>query len=267
VNDTSSPSATNRVEPLNPLRARLAAGDTCAVCLVTVASVPVALTLATAGFDALLIDLEHGPIGIESAQAMIASTAGTGCVPLVRVPWNEAWLAKPALDAGAMGIVFPMVTTADEAAKAVGAVRYPPRGQRGFGPIYAAPRWGTSLAEYGRRADDEVLCIALIEHRRAIENLEEIVAVPGLDVAAVAPFDLAYSFGRGPLPPDDPDLQTAVQRFEEVVGPSPVHLGGGAGRPDDVPGMVERGYRFVMAGMDVGFLQAGARRTLAAFHR
>ncbi|MFN0089383.1 MAG: HpcH/HpaI aldolase family protein [Acidimicrobiales bacterium] len=250
---------------LNPLKARLAAGEAVSVCLVSSPSVPSALALARAGFDGLMFDLEHCPITIETAQAMIAATLGAGCTPLVRVPWNVPWLAKPVLDAGAMGVIFPMVTTAQEAAAAVAAVRYPPVGERGFGPIYAAPAWGVDLGRYGQIADEEVLCIALIEHQRAIANLEEIVAVPGLDVAALAPFDLAYSYGkRGPRP-GDPDLAAAVERFESVVGPSPVILGGGAGRAEDTARMIERGYRFLIAGMDVAFLQAGAARALAPF--
>jgi 4-hydroxy-2-oxoheptanedioate aldolase len=126
---------------INPLKARLAAGKPAVGLLVSMPSVHIAQVLAAAGFDWLFFDMEHGPIGIESAHAMITATSGSACAPVVRVPWNVHWLAKPVLDAGAMGIIFPMIRSAADAELAVRAVRYPPAGERGFGPFYAPARW------------------------------------------------------------------------------------------------------------------------------
>ena len=180
----------------NPLKAKLAAGG-CATCfMVTMPSVAMAQVLAASGADALIVDMEHGPIDLATAHAMIAATKGTQAVPIVRVPWTEPWLAKPILDAGAYGINFPMVSTAALARETVRAVRYPPTGSRGFAPSYAPIRWGLSTEEYLRCADREVLNIVTIEEPAAIEALDEILAVPGIDVVVIASFDLSMALGR-----------------------------------------------------------------------
>ena len=133
--------------------------------------------------------MEHGPIDLATAHAMIAATKGTPAVPLVRVPWAEPWLAKPVLDAGAYGINFPMVSTAALARETVRAVRYPPAGARGYAPSYAPARWGLPAEEYLRCADREILNIVTIEEPAAIAALDEILAVPGIDVVVIASFD------------------------------------------------------------------------------
>jgi 4-hydroxy-2-oxoheptanedioate aldolase len=127
------------IEPAssNPLKAKLAAGD-CATCImVTMPSVAMAQVLASSGVDCLIIDMEHGPIDVATVHAMVATTRGTGTAPVVRVPWAEPWLAKSVLDTGAMGINFPMVSTAALARETVRAVRYRPLGVRGYAPSCA----------------------------------------------------------------------------------------------------------------------------------
>ena len=131
--------------PINALKARLDADQPGVGIIVSMPSVQTTQVLANAGFDWLFIDMEHGPIDIASAHAMITATTGTRAAPLVRVPWNVHWLVKPVLDAGAMGIIFPMIRSAEEAERAVRAVRYPPRGRRGFGPFYAPLRFGKTM--------------------------------------------------------------------------------------------------------------------------
>ena len=181
---------------VNPLKAKLAAGE-CATCfMVTMPSVAMVQVLASSGVDALIIDMEHGPIDLATAHAMIAATKGTPAVPIVRVPWSEPWLAKPVLDAGAFGINFPMISSAVLARETVRAVRYPPTGGRGWAPSYAPLRWGLSTEEYLRSADREVLNIVTIEEPAAIEALDEILAVPGIDVVVIASFDLSMAMGR-----------------------------------------------------------------------
>ena len=133
-----------------------------------------------------------GRSGSNSAHAMITATNGSACAPIVRVPWNVHWLAKPVLDAGAMGIIFPMVRSAADAEAAVRAVRYPPAGERGFGPFYAPARFGLTMQTYADPADREILCILLIEHKDAIENIEAILDGAGgrrLPDRAVRPRD------------------------------------------------------------------------------
>ncbi len=252
--------------PINPLRARLDAGQAGLGVLVSMPSVQVVQILARAGFDWLFVDMEHGPIDIESAHAMIAATQGTPAAPLVRVPWNEPWLVKPALDAGAMGIIFPMIRSAAEARAAVSAVRYPPRGERGFGPFYAAKRFGVELSDYADVADREVLCLALIEHRDAIEDIEAIAAVDGLDACLIAPFDLSMSYGHRDGADHD-DVQRAIARAESVLLPSGLAVGGLALDPATAQTMIERGYRLIITGFDVLFLERAAAQALQGIDR
>ena len=140
----------------NPLKAKLAAGD-CATCfMATMPSVAMAQVLAASGADALIVDMEHGPIDLATAHAMIAATKGTPAVPLVRVPWSEPWLAKPVLDAGAYGVNFPMVSTAELARETVARSATRPPASR-LRPGLRADRWGLSTEDYLRVADREVL--------------------------------------------------------------------------------------------------------------
>ena len=139
--------------PLNRLRA-LWAEDRCALgAIATIPSVQTVQILAAAGLDFIIIDMEHGPIGPTEAHAMIATTAGSPLVPLVRVAATTPWHAKVPLDLGAMGVCFPLISTREDAEAAVRAVRYPPVGERAWRPFYAPPRWGLSPRDYQDRAD------------------------------------------------------------------------------------------------------------------
>ena len=249
-------------QPLNPLRARLERDEPAFGALVSMPSVHVVQTLAHTGFDWLFFDMEHGPIDIESAHAMVSATRGSSAAPVIRVAWNEHWLVKPALDTGAMGIIFPMIRSAADAEAAVRAVRYPPTGERGFGPFYASMRFGVEMNAYADVADREVLCMALIEHRDAIDNIEAIAAVEGLDACLIAPFDLSMSYDHRDGA-DHPEVREAIARAEKVLLPSPVHVGGLALDEPSARAMIERGYRLILTGFDVLFLQRAAGEMLS----
>ena len=183
--------------------------------------------LAAAGADVVMIDQEHGPIGPESLHAMIASTAGTTCSPWVRVPRSDEALVKTALDAGAEGIVFPLVSTAEAAAECVALTRYPPQGRRGWGPFVAHSRWGVELFDYLDQRGDATACTILIETRSAIENIERLCQVDGIDCMTIAPFDLSTELGvSGRL--DAPEVVEAVQHAEDVILGAGIPLGGAA---------------------------------------
>jgi 4-hydroxy-2-oxoheptanedioate aldolase len=246
---------------LNRLRT-LWANDGCAFgSIATIASVQTVQVLARSGLDFMLIDLEHGPIDIQTAHAMIAATSGTPLVPLVRVSGKEPWQAKAPLDLGAMGVAFPMTNNREDAAAIVKAVRYPPDGERYWGPFYAPLRWGQSMREYLDTADDEVLAIAVIEHHEAVEHAAEIARTPGLDVVVIGPGDLATSMGlRGRA--DHPDVQAAIARIEQGVNGSGVVLGGVAPTAAQARPMIERGYRLLMVGFDWALLQRGIAAAL-----
>jgi 4-hydroxy-2-oxoheptanedioate aldolase len=241
-----------------PLKAKLAAGG-CATCImVTMPSVAMAQVLAGSGVDALIIDMEHGPIDLATAHAMIAATKGTPAVPLVRVPWSEPWLAKPVLDAGAFGINFPMVSTPALARETVRAVRYPPAGTRGYAPSYAPIRWGLPTEDYLRVAYGEVLNIVTIEEPSAIEALDEILAVPGLDVVVIASFDLSMAMGR-PGRFDDPELRRLVAGAEAKIRAAGLPMGGVALTPEAARAKREAGYRLLLVGFDVLMVEQAAR--------
>ena len=254
--------ATSQPRVINPLRARLAADQPAVGVTNSKPSVHTTQVLAACGFDWLFLDMEHGPIGIEAVHAMITVTNGTRAAPIVRVPWNVHWLVKPVLDAGAMGIIFPMIRSAADAEEAVRSVRYPPTGQRGFGPFYAPLRFGLTMQTYADPADEEILCILLIEHKDAIDAIEHIVAVPGVDACLIAPFDLAMSYGYRDGP-DHPEVQAAIKQAEQAIVKSAVHLGGLALTAEIANAMIGRGYRMILTGFDIRLLQQGAAATLS----
>ena len=243
------------------LKERLALeGDVLNGVMGTIPSAVAAQAVAAAGADFLLVDREHAPIGREALHAMIAATAGTGCGPLVRVPAIDEAEVKLALDAGAEGISFPMVRSAADVERCVALLRYPPDGARGWGPFVAHSRYGTSAAEYARAVGPHISCWAQIETLEAVQDIEAIVRVPGLDVVVLAPFDLSIGARRrGTL------RRAALRRGgggrRARRGRAGVPICGvalDAARAADLAG---RGYRALLRGIDV-FMLADA---VAAF--
>ncbi|MBV8094755.1 MAG: hypothetical protein JOY71_00335 [Acetobacteraceae bacterium] len=215
--------------------------------------------IAAAGADWVMIDQEHGPVGWESLHAMIAATAGTRCSPWVRVPAAEPAHVKPALDAGAEGIKFPLVTSAADAANCVALTRYPPLGRRGWGPFVAHARWGAELRSYGVQQGLQIVCILLIETRAAIESIEEICRVDGVDGLFIAPFDLSTDLGvSGDL--DSPELKRAISHAERAILSAGIPLGGVAFNREHTAELVGRGYRIIGQGFDVLALAQSVRQ-------
>ena len=251
---------------LNRVKGALAAGEPSFGLIATIPSIQTVQTLASAGVDWLIIDMEHGPIDIASVHAMIVATAGTETVPFVRLPWSHPWQAKPAMDLGALGIVFPMICTHEQAQAAVRSVRYPPAGDRLWGPFYAPMRWNQAMPRYIDAANESMLAIITIEHPDAVRNIEEIMSVPGLDLAFIGPGDLAMSLGiSGQF--DHPKLKAAVAEAEAGILRSKVPLGGVARTPDQAKQMLDRGYRAVVFGFDWLLLQQAAARFLEEVRR
>jgi 4-hydroxy-2-oxoheptanedioate aldolase len=260
---TTEPTGTgvNAIRTATPLRQRWQAGDATYGIGLTIPSAASAQLLAHAGFDWLMIDLEHGPVSIETAHAMIAATAGSDVVPLVRIPQNLGWLAKPALDIGAAGVVYPQINSGQDAETAARSTRYPPSGTRPWGPFYAPARHGLSLTDYLRTANDTVATVVLVEHPDAIDHIEEIVTTEGVDAAVIGTHDLAVSMGV-PGRPDHPDVLGAVARAEKTILDSPVVLGGNAFSPHEARQMADRGYQLIALGFDWTLLQRGAAAAL-----
>ncbi len=202
----------------------------------------------------------------ERAHAMIMATAGTPCVPLVRIAANEPYLAKAPMDLGALGINFPMICSRADAEKAVRSVRYPPRGDRLWGPFHAPFRWGVSMAEYMATADDDMICMVTIEHVEAVNRIDEIMATPGIDVAVIGPGDLATSIDkRGQI--DDPEVVALMARAEAGILRSGVPIGGVARTAEQANRMIDRGYVLLALGFDWSLFQRGIAASLEGIRR
>jgi 4-hydroxy-2-oxoheptanedioate aldolase len=249
--------------PLNRLRSIWAEGRTALGVIVTMPTVQTIQIMARSGLDFVIIDMEHGAIDVGTAHNMIAATSGTPLVPLVRVASASAWHAKVPLDLGALGVCFPMITTREDAQAAARAVRYPPKGDRMWGPFYAPPRWDVSMREYLDRADDEVMAVGAVEHIDAVKTIHEVVTTPGIDLLFIGPGDLATSMGlKGRA--DHPDVQAAMKSLEEVIRPSSVALGGVAPTSEQVAAMSARGYRALVVGFDWSLLQRGIQSVIGS---
>jgi len=170
--------------------------------------------LSRLGFDWILLDAEHGPLGFETLQQMMQSMKGSSCVPIVRPQWNDPVVIKRILDIGAYGVLIPWVNSRAEAEAAVRACKYPPSGLRGYGPRRAA----MLDPEYYRTANDQLLISVQIETQTALDNIDDILSVDGIDACYIGPYDLSCSLGLG-IPPkwDDERYLAAFDRVLEAA--------------------------------------------------
>ncbi|WP_112322224.1 HpcH/HpaI aldolase family protein [Oceanibium sediminis] len=227
----------------------------------TIPSPVVTQAIAAAGADIVVIDQEHGAVGREALHAMIAATKGTDCAPLVRVVECDTAHVKPALDMGAEGIVFPLIRSAEDARACVAMTRYPPEGVRGWGAFLAHSRWDVPLMDYAATFGDRIVTILLIETAEAVEQIEDIAAVEGVDALVVAQYDLSTALGCfGDFAA--PRFTAALARIEAAVAAHGVALGGGpVADAAAAKALFARGYR-ILGGFDVLRLKAavaGAR--------
>lgn len=239
---------------------RLAADEVLGGMLCAIPSAVVTQAVAAAGADFVLIDGEHGPIGRETMHAMVAATAGTRCAPLVRVPGVLEPDVKTALDAGAEGVVYPLIRSAEDAERAVSFSTYPPAGTRGWGPFAAHSRHGVAIGDYLGEIGPRITCALLIETVEAVERIDAILAVPGIDLAIVAQFDLSTALGaHGRF--DAPELLDAVARVERAAKAAGIPLGTSALTAEQSRAAVASGYRVLIHGFDVLML----KQQVAAF--
>jgi len=197
----------------NELRRIIAGGGTVLNGWLAIANSYSAEMMAHQGFDSVTIDLQHGPVDFQAAVGMLQAISTTPAVPMVRVPHNEPILTLKLLDAGAYGVICPMINSRAEAEALVSACRYPPRGTRSMGPNRAVLYGG---ADYWQHANDEILLFAMVETRQAVGNLDDIVSVDGIDGVYVGPSDLSMSVGKAPsLDPQDPDVLGMIKTICE----------------------------------------------------
>lgn len=240
-------------------RARLQQRDPLLGTMVTLPLGSTAEILAEAGFDWFFVDGEHGPL--ETADLLgILQAVGHRVPCVVRVPVRGEAPIKKVLDLGADGVIVPQVNTAAQAAEVVAHARYAPHGSRGVG-LARAHGYGYRFQEYVDSANDRIAVIVQAEHADAVENIDEIVKVNGVDAVLLGPYDLAASLGKmGQV--DDPTVTQAIDRVTQACLDVDMPLGifgvtAGAVRP-----YIERGYRLIVAGVDVLFLGNGARTML-----
>ena len=197
----------------NSVKARWRAGEVAYGGWLSIPSSLSAELMANEDFDYVCIDMQHGAIDYQLALTMLQAISTTPTMPFVRVPWNDPGIIMKMLDAGAMGVIIPMVNSVEEAQTAVGACRYHPAGNRSFGPLRATMYAG---ADYFAHANDEVACIPMIETEQAVESLDDILAVDGIDAVYVGPADLSITLGQPPAMANDGRFEEARLRIAEA---------------------------------------------------
>jgi 4-hydroxy-2-oxoheptanedioate aldolase len=225
--------------------------------------------MANAGFDWLLIDMEHGPLSMTAAQSSIAAIRTTETVPLVRPAWNESALIQTALDIGAYGLIVPMVNTRAEAEQVVRDTRYPPLGERSRGGVRSRLAFKTDATTYGLRANDEILLLLQIETAEALANAGEMLALDGVDGIFLGPNDMASSLGCWPPVWVDqpPALAEAIARIPAIADEYGKVAGILTPNATVANHCIALGYEFVGVASDVAFLEAAALRELASVSR
>ena len=249
----------------NPVKEKLRTGQPTFGTWLSLGDLYATRVLARAGFDWLTLDIEHSAIDWSCATTLFAAVADAGCVPLARVPQGSHDYIKRVLDAGAWGIVVPMVDTVEQARAAIAAAKYPPTGNRSVGGGMHALNFGASSAEYYERANDEILVVLQTESPRGVENAEEIYSLPGVDAIFIGPNDLRAqmrsSDGRDPTPEQH---EAMIQRV--------IQIGKGVGTPTGIHAMdsksakqrAKEGMQFLAVGSDLLLLATEANRTVNA---
>jgi 4-hydroxy-2-oxoheptanedioate aldolase len=250
----------------NSLKQKLLAGDTVFGVWIETGSPTVAEVLGHAGFDLILLDLEHGQGGLTEAIDALraAQVAGTPCV--IRVPWNDPVNLKRILDAGFDSIMIPSVETAAEAADAVRACRYPPQGKRGYAAGAVRASGYGAAADYMRRSNDELLLIIQIESAEAVARAEEICAVAGVDVPFLGVNDMAGSIGRLEQL-DHPEVRALVAQAEKAMFACGKPVGTVPSAGASSRELIDAGYRFLPIASDVGLLRGGGGAILAELRK
>jgi 4-hydroxy-2-oxoheptanedioate aldolase len=221
--------------------------------------------MAHQGWDSLTIDMQHGVIDYAALVPMLQAISTTATVPIVRVPWLEPGVLMKALDAGAYAVICPMVNTREDAQKLVHYTSYAPQGTRSFGPIRATLYGG---ADYPQHANSTIVRFAMIETAQALDNLDSILSVEGLDAIYIGPSDLSLSLGCRPVFDDlDPKAQQAIEHIMARAKAHGVVAGIHNGRADVARARVELGFRFVTLGSDARLLAAGSQELLGAMRQ
>ncbi|KPK64943.1 MAG: hypothetical protein AMK73_04445 [Planctomycetes bacterium SM23_32] len=251
------------------LRRELQAGRPVVGSWIDTCSPVVAELMAAAGFDFLTVDAEHSGADVTAAHALFQAvrSGNADCVPVVRLPGSDYATTKRYLDAGAAGVIAPLVNTPQQAEAVVAAAKYPPEGRRGVG-FCRANMYGLRFEEAVASANDATLVCVQIEHTDAVECIDEILSVPGVDAVFIGPYDLSASLGiTGQF--DHPDMARATRRVLEAAARGGVAAGIHVVQPDtdEVARRIEEGYRLIAYSLDVTMLIHECRSGLSAIRR
>ena len=217
-------------------------------------------TMAHQGWDTLTIDMQHGMIDYSAMIPMLQAISTTSTVPVVRVPWLEPGILMKTLDAGAYGVICPMVNTREDAQKLVAYTHYAPRGTRSFGPVRATLYAG---ADYAQHANDTIVTFAMIETAQALDNLDNILSVEGLDAIYIGPSDLSLALGCTPTFDDlDPKATEAVEHILARAKAHGVVAGIHNGTPESALKRIAKGFQFVTISSDARLMAAGAQQII-----
>ena len=222
--------------------------------------------MAHQGFDSLTVDMQHGVVDYQVAVTMLQAISTTGVVPLARVPWNDPARIMKILDAGAYGIICPMINTRREAEALVAAARYYPAGYRSWGPVRASIYAGTDYS--APKANEEILVIPMIETGEAVKNIDDILSVPGIDAVYVGPADLSLTLG---CTPKLDQTEAPVVEAQQVIAAACKRHGVAAGIHCGVSAyalrMIAGGYQFVTLASDSRMMAARAADEVAAVRK
>ncbi len=244
----------------NELKKTIAAGGRALTGWLSIPNAYSAEVMAHQGWDALTIDLQHGAVDYAQAVAMMQAISTTSTVPMARVPWNDAAIIMKMLDAGAYGIICPMINNKAEAEQFVSYGRYPPMGTRSMGPNRAVQYAG---ADYWQGANEEVLLFAMIETRDGLKNLDEILSVKGLSGVYVGPSDLSMAHGKPPtLDPSDPEMIEAIKYIAKKTREKGLIAGVHTDGPKTALTRFEQGYHYCAVLNDARMLAMAAAQAV-----
>jgi 4-hydroxy-2-oxoheptanedioate aldolase len=249
----------------NQVKEKLKRGEPALGAWLSLPSVPAARIMARLGFDWLVVDMEHSAQNPVLMADMVATIVDAGtCAPFVRVPANSVEWFKWALDAGAWGVVVPMINTREEAQRAVELAKYPPLGLRSIGGAFGPYGFGiTDWPEYARTANDETIVTVQIESAQALENLDGILSVPGIDVAFVGPNDLHAQLGLTPSTEGtEPEFVHALERIKAAARKHHIALGIFSGNGEAAAERIRQGFQMISVTSDIISMIAEARRNL-----
>ena len=243
-------------------KTRINEGQLCIGCDITFSDPEISEIYAAADYDFIWIDMEHNPLTLKDVEAHIIAVYGTNTAAFVRVPWNDPVLMKPILELAPAGIIVPMVKTAKEADLAVKSCKYPPKGIRGFGPRRGNFYGKIDTFSYLKEADDQTMVLIQIEHKDAVENLDAILATPGVDGICIGPMDLSASLGcLGQL--DHPDFIKAIDTITEKISKTDVYYGVSCGYlGENAQEWLDRGIQWISYSTDANNLIASAVNNL-----